>query len=351
MRVVVTGATGNVGTAVLRALEDEPSVDEVVGLARRAEGPPLEKVTWTQADVRDRAALDAAFRGADAVVHLAWVIQPSRDRDLSLDVNVEGSREVFAAAAGAGVRTLVHASSLGAYSPVTGSPKVREDWATDGIATSFYSRDKAAAERLLDDLERDAPRMRVVRLRPALIFQRSAAQEIRRLFVGPLLPSPLLRPGLIPVMPKIAGVRFQAVHSDDIGDAYRRAVVQEDARGAFNIAAEDVLDVGTVAQLLRARTVPVPFGLARAAASLSWRARLQPTPPGWLDLAAQAPLLDCTRAREELGWTPSMSGRDALAELLEGLRDRAGGETPPLADDAGGPARVREVTTGVGAGT
>jgi nucleoside-diphosphate-sugar epimerase len=351
MRVVVTGATGNVGTAVLRALEREPAVDAVVGVARRAAGPGLSKVTWAQGDVRDRAALDALVAGADAVVHLAWVIQPARDRDLSLDVNVEGSREVFAAAAAAGVRTLVHASSLGAYSPVAGSPKVRETWATEGIPTSFYSRDKAAAERLLDDLEREAPRMRVVRLRPGLIFQRSAAQEIRRLFVGPLLPSPLLRPGLVPVLPRIAGVRFQAVHADDVGDAFRRAVVQEDARGAFNIAADDVLDVGTVADLLGARTVPVPFGVARAAASLAYRARLQPTPPGWLDLAAQAPLLDCTRAREELGWTPSMPGRDALAELLEGLRDRAGGDTPPLADDAGGPARVREITTGVGART
>ena len=83
--------------------------------------------------------------------------------------------------------------------------------------------------------------MRVVRLRPGLIFKREAASGIRRLFAGPLLPSRLVRPGLIPVVPDTPRLRFQAVHSRDVGDAYRLAIVG-DARGAFNVAAEPVLD-------------------------------------------------------------------------------------------------------------
>src|SRR4051812_39193133 len=116
MRVVILGATGNVGTSVLRALEDEPRVDEVVGVARRRPALQLPKVTWRQADVC-KDDLAALFAGADAVVHLAWLIQPSRDERITHAVNVEGSARVFAAAGDAGVPRIVYASSVGAYSP------------------------------------------------------------------------------------------------------------------------------------------------------------------------------------------------------------------------------------------
>jgi hypothetical protein len=92
----------------------------------------------------------------------------------------------------------------------------------------------------------------------------------------------------------------------------------------------------------------VPRGVARGAVSLAWKLRLQPTPPGWLDLALGVPLLDTTRARTELGWEPKRTSTEALLELLEGLHDRAGVATPPLARSTSGPARVRELTTGVG---
>jgi hypothetical protein len=80
----------------------------------------------------------------------------------------------------------------------------------------------------------------------------------------------------------------------------------------------------------------------------AYRLRLQPTPPGWLDLALAVPLLDWSRARDRLGWRPRFGADQALLELIEGLRKREGVETPPLAADTGGPLRVRELLTGVG---
>jgi UDP-glucose 4-epimerase len=151
MRVVVTGATGNVGTALLRTLADEPRVREVVGVARRRPEWHVPKVTWTAADVAGDE-LEPVMRGADAVVHLAWLIQPSRDERTTRAVNVEGSRRVFEAAITAGVPAIVHASSVGAYAPGPKDRAVDESWPTTGIPTSFYSRHKAAAERLLDHL-------------------------------------------------------------------------------------------------------------------------------------------------------------------------------------------------------
>jgi UDP-glucose 4-epimerase len=347
MRVVVVGATGNVGTSVLRALAGDPSVESVLGIARRLPEMSFPKTEWVAADIT-RDDLEPLFKDASAVVHLAWLIQPSRDLAVLRATNVEGSRRVFRAAGRAAVGALVYASSVGAYSPGPKDRLVDESWPTGGIASSFYSRHKAEVEQLLDRFEREFPRVRSVRLRPGLIFKREAAQEIRRYFAGPFVPSPLVRPSLIPIVPDLERLRFQAVHSLDVGEAYRLAVVREQARGAYNVAADPVLDPARLASLLRARRVRVPESVLRRGADLTWRLRLQPSPSGWVDMALGVPLMDTKRARDELGWTPRRSAEDALLELLEGMRARSGADTPPLRARAGGPLRVRELLTGVG---
>jgi UDP-glucose 4-epimerase len=288
------------------------------------------------------------LRGAGAVVHLAWLIQPSRDERTTHEVNVEGSARVFGAAADAGVPAIVYASSVGAYSPGPKDRAVDESWPTHGIPSSFYSRQKAAVERILDSFEAAHPSVRVARLRPGLKFQREAASEIRRYFAGPLLPSALVRRAVIPVVPRIERLRFQAVHTHDVAEAYRLAIVTDAARGAFNVAAPPVLDSRELARALHARAVPVPPRVLRAAAALTWKAHLQPTPPGWLDLALGVPIMDARRARDVLGWTPRRSATDAFLELVEGLREGAGYDTPPLHPRAGGRLRGRELLTGVG---
>src|SRR3954451_4291344 len=347
MKVVVVGASGNVGTSVLHALASDPSVDSVLGVARRLPAMSFPKTEWAAADIT-RDSLEPLFAGADAVVHLAWLIQPSRKLDVTRATNVDGSARVFRAAGKAGVGALVYASSVGAYSPGPKDRAVDESWPTDGISTSFYSRHKAETERLLDRFESEFPGVRSVRLRPGLIFKREAAQEIRRYFAGPFLPSPLIRPALIPVVPDVERLRFQAVHCLDVGEAYRLAVVDERARGPYNVAADPVLDPGELASLLGAGKVKVSPTLLRRAAHLTWRLRLQPSPEGWLDMALAVPIMDSSRIRDELGWTPRRSSGGALLDLLAGMRDRSGADTPPLRPDAGGPLRVRELLTGVG---
>src|SRR5436190_2644755 len=346
MRVVVLGATGNVGTSVLHALGQGPGVEDIVGVARRAPSTRIPGVRWETADVV-RDDLVPLLRGASTVIHLAWLIQPSRDRAATRAVNVGGSARVLRAVAEAGVPALVYASSVGAYSPGPKDRRVDEGWPTGGIETSFYSRHKAAVERILDGFEQDNPDTRVVRLRPGLIFKRDAATEIRRYFAGAFVPGALVRPALIPIVPAVDRLRFQAVHSLDVGEAYALAVTR-DVRGAFNIAAEPVLDPDELGRILHARPVRVPAKALRLAVDATWRLHLQPTPPGWVDMALAVPLLDTTRAREELGWQPRHSSADALLELLGGMRDAAGAETPPLSPSTSGPLRVREVLTGVG---
>ena len=329
MRVVVVGATGNVGTSLLDALRDEDAVDSVVGIARRVpEGEPPPKVEWRSADVA-RDELEPHFRGADSVVHLAWAIQPSRDRNATWLTNVHGSTRVFAAAAAAGARAVVYASSVGAYSPGPKDPPVDETWPTGGVRTSFYSRDKAEVERRLETFEAEHSEIRVVRLRPSLIFKREMGTEVKRLFTGRWVPHPLISRRTIPFVPDTPRLRFQATHTSDVADAYRRAIVG-DVRGAFNVAADPVLDPDALSRLLGRPKVRVPEGVLRWLVAATWRARIQPTPEGWVDMALETPLLDATRARTELGWSPRVAAGDALLELLDGFHEGDAAPTPPL---------------------
>jgi nucleoside-diphosphate-sugar epimerase len=333
-RVVVTGATGNVGTSVIQALAGDERVSEIVGLARRMPSLSIPKTRWVQADITS-SDLESLFAGADAVIHLAWLIQPSRDDALLHRVNVDGSRRVFEAAVAAGVPRLVHASSVGVYSPGPKDRPVDESWPRRGVQTLFYARHKVACEDMLDELE---GQLEIVRLRPGLIFKREAGPEIRRLFAGPFVPAAVLP--LLPRLPLPDRLVTQCVHGDDIGEAYRLAALSENARGAYNIAADPVLRPP--------RTVRIPPKVVRVAADLAFRAHLQPAPPGWVDMGLSVPVMDTSRARSELGWTPRVDALTALRELVEGMREPAGLDTPPLRPRAGGPLRVREVLTGLG---
>lgn len=345
MRVVIVGATGNAGTALLRRLQTEDDV-ELVGVARRLPDPAgaYRDVEWHCSDVGD-GDLSAAFRGADAVVNLAWQIQPSHDARRLFRTNVLGGREVARAAVGAGVRTLVQASSVGVYSAGPKDAFVTEDYPRHGVTRSSYSRHKALVERMLDDVEAARPELRVVRVRPGLIFQRAAATEITRYFAGPLLPARLLRWQRIPVVPANRRLRLQAVAADDVADAYAR-ILRTDARGAFNIAAGPVLDGRVAAGAFSGVPLPVPGPALAGAASLSWRMRLQPIDAGWVHLALKAPLMSCDRASAELGWRPQRDAVDVLRDLVAGIGERAAAPSPPLSDDPDLPGRPQALAHG-----
>lgn len=330
MKVVVFGATGNVGTALLRALAAEPSITDIVGVARRlppdlAAAPGGARVQWEALDIStDDLGL---VGGASVVVCLAWKIQPSRNESEMRATNVVGTMRVADAVVSNGVPAFVYASSVGVYAPAPKDVRLDEAWPATGIASSTYSAHKAEVEARLDRFEAEHPNLRVARMRTSLVFQRSAASEIHRIFLGRLLPWHLPRP--LRLVPRLKQLRFQATHADDIAAAYRLAIMSE-AAGAFNVAAEPVLTPTVIARAVGGRTVPVPQGAVRAAMAAAYRLRLQPSEPGWLDMATNTPVMDTRRASDELGWTPRFSSLDALVELLDGIGDGAGDSTLPL---------------------
>lgn len=342
MRIAVAGATGNVGTALLRALHADPEVTSIVGVSRRGPerpGEPYDGVEWRLADASDPTSsplLVDAFRNADAVVDLVWAIRPNRDRAFLERTNVDGNRRILEAAAEAGVPRIVIASSIGAYGPADKRSRKDESHPTTGTPSSHYAAQKAEVERILDAFEAEHPEIAVARLRPGLIFQAAAAPEIKDYFLGDLVPAKLLAGLRLPIIPFPRGVRAQAVHADDVAEAYR-LLARSDARGAFNVAAEPVIGPRAAAQILGAKgVVQVPAGLLRLAAQLSYLLRLQPTDPGWIDMARNVPAMDTSRIRSELGWRETRSSIEAVRELLdhldgaEGLGNAAHRSSSPL---------------------
>lgn len=347
LRIVVTGASGNVGTSVVRALSEDATVGAIVGVARRRPEWACQKLEWATADLGDDDVdLDPLLAGADVVIHLAWLFQPARDPLTTWRANVLGSLRLFEAVARTGVPALVHASSVGAYSPGPKDREVDETWPTHGWPAAAYSREKAYLERALDGFETAHPDVRVVRMRPAFLFKRRSASQQRRLFAGPLLPQLLVRPELIPVVPDLPGLRMQAVHTDDAAQAYRLAALGE-ARGAFNLATDPVLDAPMLAELLHAKVVRLPVWAVRAPLVAAWRLHLTPASPDLFDAVLHLPLMDSTRARTELGWVPTHDATDTVREFLAGMREVAGLPTPPLTPTLPG-GRAHELRTGAG---
>ncbi|WP_433508193.1 NAD-dependent epimerase/dehydratase family protein [Pseudonocardia halophobica] len=328
MRIVVTGATGNIGTAVLRRLAREDH--ELVGVARRVPAGPVaggQPAAWRSLDLT-RASAEALVRvlaGADAVVHLAWGFQPSHDLRYLRELGVGGTRRVVAAAAAARVPHLVHMSSIGAYSPRRDDTPVDETWPTDGVPTSRYSRHKAAAERILDGAEGALPT--VTRLRPGIVGQHAAGSALLRYGVPGLVPARAL--AWLPVLPLDRRLAIPVVHADDVADAVAR-VLDRRAAGAFNLAADPPLTAPDIARVLGAPLVHVPSAALRPAMAAAWHLRLQQVDTGWLDMAFALPLIDSTRARTELGWSPTKDAVAVFREVVDGMRTAASGPTAVL---------------------
>ncbi|WP_442815913.1 hypothetical protein [Streptomyces sp. NBC_01205] len=167
-------------------------------------------------------------------------------------------------------------------------------------------------------------------MRPGFLFKRAAASEQRRIFGGGLLPARLVRPGLIPAVPDLQGLRFQALHTDDAAAAYLAAAVRP-VRGAFNLAADPPLDARALAGVLDARPLRMPTAPVRTALATAWRLHLVGASPDLFDAVLRLPLMDSSRAHEVLAWEPRHTSVEAVAEFIDGLRERAGMATAPLA--------------------
>jgi nucleoside-diphosphate-sugar epimerase len=331
--VGLTGATGTVGRALLPLLEGDEDVDAVLAVGTREWDPSsegLEKVTYSRVDVRDRDALERAWQGANAVVHLAFSYYGLRRADRELhEINVQGTENAFRAARAVGAKRFVYTGSTAAYGwhPERNGHLLGED-APLRPSSHFYSAHKAEAEGRLRALLEEDPGMDTWVLRPTAVVGPHTAGEmanvvppvVRRLGLATL--RALVNGGLRPFSPT-PGVGFQFVHEEDVAQAIGLALHAQGPPGAYNLAGEDVVSGPDMIGRLGLRRFRLPGSLTRTAAAASARlADLPLAPPGlaWAEALRTPLLVDSSKAREELRWRP----RHTSASALDATREAAG---------------------------
>jgi nucleoside-diphosphate-sugar epimerase len=356
MRVAVTGSSGQLGTQVLRRLLDDRAIQGVVAIDLQPPRLLGRKLQAVKADVRD-PEIGSHLAGCDALVHLAFVVAQQRPRGLVDSINVGGSKNVFAAAAKAGVRALVYTSSVAAYGVVSGHPSPIVEETPRILQDGFpYAAAKYRVEEFLDGFEKEHPELAVARLRPSIL-------------IGPGMDHPLgaaLRRGYIP---DFGAPTLPLVWNEDVADAVLLAL-RKRARGAFILSADEQLDAAGLARASGLRHLPVRRPVALAVARLSpllarvglLRAEID---RAWIESNDAALTFSSAKARTELGWTPryptcadvirryveAVPARlDRRLQLFAGLVDLAGRFGPAQPELRGFRSRIHLALTGRGGG-
>src|SRR3954469_6970800 len=174
LTVAVTGPTGTFGFGLMPLLQDDPRIEKIVGIARRPFDPGEHgwtKMTYRQGDVREPDALEQAFAGPHVVGPLAFMIPGNASRETIRAINVEGTLNAFRAAAAAGAKRFVYASSVAAYGFHSDNPVgMTEDWPVRPAAHLFYAQEKAELEQLLGEESEKYPGVDLYLLRPPIVL-------------------------------------------------------------------------------------------------------------------------------------------------------------------------------------
>ena len=323
LTVAITGPTGTFGFGLVPLLQTDERVDRVVGIARRPFDPGEHgwtKMEYRQGDVRDQDALTEAFAGADVVVHLAFLIVGGK-RQTARAINVDGTLNAFRAAAQAGARRFVYASSVAAYGFHADNPVgMTEDWPTRPADRLFYAQEKAELEQLLRDEAAQHPELDLYLLRPPVVLGPHSIGG-KDLLPGPLAPLARQLQGRfrrlpVPVPAVVPDLPLQFVHEDDVGQALLQCVVAAGPAGAYNIAGDGVLSAVDVARELGFLPLPAPAAPAHLAARALSKLPFLPTFAEWVEAGSHPAVMDTSRAKEELGWAPRYTGLEALRDTL-----------------------------------
>lgn len=335
LTVAVTGPTGEIGLAFLRALERSEQVGAVRGMARRPFDPAakgLSKTAYVQGDVLDREAVDRLVDGADVVVHLAFLIfgNPKQSRE----INLTGSRNVFEATAASGAQRLVYTSSVAAYGFHASNPlPLHEDLGPAGTEDFYYSAQKAELEAtLLEALA--GTDIEAYVFRPSIVGGPDSPALVSNV---PYLGTPSILPtGLRKILDRLPqpgpvildpGTPLQLVHADDVADALVMAVEGQGQPGYYNLAAEGLFTMSDLARELGWRSLRVPDVSVDLTAELVKRLPAMPSQTAWIQTARISVVMDTTRARDVLGWEPRHNASETLRATVEGAK-AAGIVTP-----------------------
>jgi UDP-glucose 4-epimerase len=311
MKYVITGGSGYIGTRLTEFLIGREETELIAIADLRPPRYPRAKVQFHRTDVRERAQLRALLDRIkpDALVHLAFVLNPIHDEGLMYDIDVNGTLHALEAASEAGTPHVLVTSSTTAYGAWPDNPdRIDEDWILRGQPDYAYARDKTEADRLCQLWALRHPDRVMTIVRPSIVL-------------GPNVDNYIVRTWeTLPFLPRFRGepdAPVQFVHEDDLAEAISTLLVGRHG-GAFNAVGDGVLTWQETADLAGLKVRTVPFGLLYRVQSLLWRLHVPRTeaPPGNLNFVRHPWVCSNRKLKETTGWQPRHDTRETFLQTM-----------------------------------
>jgi UDP-glucose 4-epimerase len=316
MRYLITGGSGYIGSRLVDLLSRRDDTERIVicDVAPPRDYKPQSQ--FERVDVRDRDGVHTVLDRArpDALVHLAFILNPSHDEHLMYDVDVNGTHNVLEAAGDAGTRQVLVTSSAVAYGAFPDNPvPLTEDDPVRGVPGFSYARDKTEADRICQLWAAKYPDRVMTIVRPPIVFGPGVDNYLVRLWTK--------QPFTVDAGNLENAIQF--VHEDDMVDALAALLLGRHA-GAFNVAGDDEMTLRQCAELIGTPIRKLPVRAYRALAHAAWRLRASESPPGQVDFALYPWIVSAEKLRRTTGWTPRHTSRETFE-----LTMRAHGKLPP----------------------
>jgi nucleoside-diphosphate-sugar epimerase/putative sterol carrier protein len=316
MKVAVTGGSGQLGTLILRRLIDDRSIKRIVSLDLAPPAQVSGKLEHVAIDVRDRS-IGAHLRGVDTLIHLAFIITSKLPRAKMDDINVNGSFNVFEAAAAEGAKSILYASSVAAYGLFPDHPRPIVEETPRRLEQDFaYCANKFQVEEYLDRFEKAHPQIRVVRFRPTTLIGARPQNPLVKML------GQAFKRGF---MPDTGGEPVPIVWDEDVADAFILAL-KKDVRGAFIVSADDSLPAPELARAAGFKLMPQPLVslISRVTPALEMARLVEPVDPAWQKHAGVRIEVSSRKARDVLGWAPRCPG---AVDVVKRVRELVPGDT------------------------
>ncbi len=331
MRYLITGGAGYIGSRLVDLLSRREDTEQIVicDLAPPAAYRP--KTQFERVDVRDRDTVRAALERsrADALIHLAFILNPSHDEQLMYDVDVNGTHNVLEAAAAAGTQQALVASSSSAYGAFPDNPvPLTEDDPVRGVPSFAYARDKTESDRLCQLWAAAHPDRVMTIVRPCIVFGPSVDNYFVRLWTK------------APFSPDAGQLdnQIQFVHEDDVVEAISALLLGRHA-GAYNVAGDGLMTQRECAELVGLPIRKMPLRAYRGLARAMWTARVSEAPPGLIEFVLHPGILSTEKLKRTTGWSPKHTSRETFEITM-----RTHGKLPPAGVPAGESTASEAVT-------
>jgi len=310
MKVAITGISSYLASEIMPLLLKDPQIEEVLGIDLVPPNFKDPKLRFHKSDVRN-PDLAEILRGIDTLIHLAFIVSPLKNVKEIYSINIGGSKNVFECAIQTGIEKIVHASSVAAYGSFPDNPiPISEEQPIRLMEKPYYYHEtKYVVEKFISQLEMKHAHVKFVRLRPHIFLGPTINNPFRNMFSGSKLFS------FFPDQPS------QYVWAADVAQAFHLAL-KKDVSGAFNLGADDPISSYELAERLDKKLVKLPYRFSLAMLNLTYKLHLQrKLDPGWLRMARYPIIVDCSKAKEVLGWKPKYNTWNTIKAFISCLEE------------------------------